>query len=162
MRPDEKPFAQRSVCRASTGFENGVTDIRTSQGWIAVVGDIRIDVFARALVLCPIVVSAGGTAVPGTIGSSGTQLTFTPSGLLAPGTVYTVTVSNFTDTQGRSIAPFTSTFTTNSQLTVVSVSPADGTANVQVNTSIVLTFSKAVNPISVNNADISISGPSVM
>jgi hypothetical protein len=47
----------------------------------------------------------------------------------------------------------------NSQPSVVSVSPADGAANVQVNTSIVLTFSKAVNPISVNNADISISGP---
>ncbi len=115
-----------------------------------------------------IVVSAGGTAVPGTIGvsASGTQLTFTPGSLLAPSTAYTVTVSNFTDTQGRAVAPFTSSFTTgvsgvadNTSPTVVSVSPADASTNVQVNTSVVLTFSKAVNPISVNNADISISGP---
>jgi YD repeat-containing protein len=116
-----------------------------------------------------IVVSAGGTAAPGTISvsTSGTQLTFTPNSLLTPNTVYTVTVGNFTDTLGRSVAPFTSSFTTgasgvadNSSPTVVSVSPADAATNVQVNTSIVLTFSKAVNPISVNNADIAIAGPS--
>jgi hypothetical protein len=115
-----------------------------------------------------IVLSGGGVAVPGTIAldTSGTQIIFTPSSLLSPSTTYTVTLGNFTDTQGRSVAPFTSTFTTgtsgvadNSQPTVVSVSPADASTGIQVNSPIVLTFSKAVNPISVNNADISISGP---
>jgi hypothetical protein len=125
-------------------------------------------VLAASLGPDAILVSASGTAAPGTISLSagGTQLTFVPSSLLTPSTVYTVTVGNFTDAAGHVVAAFTSSFTTgasgvadNSQPSVVSVSPADAATNVQVNTSIVLTFSKAVNPISVNNADISISGP---
>jgi hypothetical protein len=144
---------------------DGSTDVMVNPQVIVLLNE---QVLAASVGPDAIVVSSGGIAVPGTIAldTSGTQLTFTPGTLLTPSTAYTVTVGNFTDTQGRSVGPFTSTFTTgtsgvadNSPPSVVSVSPADGATNVQVNTAIVLTFSKAVNPISVNNADIAISGP---
>src|SRR6185437_977937 len=76
--------------------------------------------------------SAGGTPVTGTISLSTdrTVLTFTPSSLLAVSTVYTVTVSGFEDVAGN------------------------GLTGVPVNTTIVLTFNKPVNPTTVNTSTV--------
>jgi hypothetical protein len=46
--------AKEVYTRLQPEFENGVKDIRTAQGWTAVVGGVGIDVFGRALVLCPV------------------------------------------------------------------------------------------------------------
>lgn len=116
-----------------------------------------------------ITVSSGGTPVAGTIslGSTGTTLTFTPSSLLAVSTVYTVSMSGFTDQAGNAVVPFTSTFTTGasgvadtSAPTVLSVSPTNGATGVAVNSSVVLTFSKNIDPTTVNNSTVPISDSS--
>src|SRR6185437_12895124 len=110
-----------------------------------------------------IVVSAGGTPVTGTISLSTdrTVLTFTPSSLLAVSTAYTVTVSGFEDVSGNAVALFSSSFTTGTSgvadttpLTVSSFSPANGLTGVPVNTTIVLTFNKPVNPTTVNTSTV--------
>jgi large repetitive protein len=113
-----------------------------------------------------IVVSAGGTPVPGTAVAStnGTRVVFTPATLLAANTTYSVTVSGFTDLSGVPVVPFNSSFTTSTTgaidttaPVVSSVSPDVGAQNVPANTAIVLTFSKAIDPTSVNSSTVSIS-----
>jgi hypothetical protein len=53
MRTDVKRVAQEASARLRQEFTSGVKDIRTSQGWAAVVGGIGLDIVARTLVLCP-------------------------------------------------------------------------------------------------------------
>jgi YD repeat-containing protein len=116
-----------------------------------------------------IVVSANGSTVSGTItvSSDGTRLTFIPAALLAVSTTYSVTVSGFSDLSGNQVVPFSSSFTTSSSgtqdttpPTVSSVSPPDGAVNVPVTTSVVLTFSKTIDPTSVNGTTIAITDSS--
>src|SRR5439155_481043 len=82
-------------------------------------------------------------------------LTLTPSANLAPGTAYTITAANFTDITGNLVIPFGSTFTTgvgaadNGPLIVNGLTPASGAVDIAVNTTIVATFNKAVNALSV-------------
>jgi plastocyanin len=85
-------------------------------------------------------VTAGGTPVAGTISSSGTTYTFTPSGILAASTPYTVTVTTgVANTSGEAMAAnFTSTFTTGAlvpvtvDVSIVDFSFVPGTITVHV------------------------------
>jgi hypothetical protein len=103
--------------------------------------------------------TANGQQVAGVVSMPSTAtLSFTPAAPLAIGTSYTIAAAGFTDLAGNPVPPFSSSFTTGSTSTgdttpgnVLSVSPADGASNVPVTTSIVATFSKAVNPLTVNN-----------
>ncbi|MGO9275173.1 MAG: Ig-like domain-containing protein [Terriglobia bacterium] len=112
-----------------------------------------------------ITVSGGGGNVAGaiTVSTDLTTLTFKPTNLLTASTTYTVGVSGFTDLAGNTVAPFTGSFGTGTSgvpvttgPSVVSV-PVNGATSVPVNTSIVLTFSEAVDPITVNSNSIPIS-----
>ena len=47
--------------------------------------------------------TAGGTAVAGTVSASGSVMTFTPAAPLAVSTAYTVTASGFTDLAGNQV-----------------------------------------------------------
>ncbi len=108
-------------------------------------------------------VKAGTTVIPGVVNLSNTDyetLTFTlpPTTKLAPSTVYTVTASGFQDVDGNAVATATSTFTTASSNTSVtgsfgynSVTPVSGTAGVSNTAQIVITFSRNINPATVNN-----------
>ena len=109
-----------------------------------------------------IVPQAGSVAVPGTTSLAGDHvtLTFTPANgmLLAPSTTYSVNVAGAKDVDGNVMAPYSWSFTTsnssvgdNTQGTINSISPANGAANVAVNTPVVVTFSKPVDPLSVNS-----------
>ena len=99
----------------------------------------------------------GGNAVAGTVAVSGSQLTFTPSAPLTVSTAYTLTASGFTDLAGNAVQAFTSGFTTSSSsvpvstpLTVSSVNPANAAVNVPVTSTVVVTYSAAVNPLTVS------------
>src|SRR5207302_8774068 len=100
--------------------------------------------------------SAAGVPVPGsiTVSSDASTLTFTPSGLLSPSTAYSVSASDFADQAGNQVMPFTGGFTTGTSgvanilsPAVISVTPASGNIGVSVNTTIVLTFHEALNPL---------------
>jgi hypothetical protein len=58
-----------------------------------------------------VALSSGGTMVPGTLATTTSSATFTPTAGLATNTTYTVTV-NASSPAGTVMAPFTSTFTT--------------------------------------------------
>ena len=116
-----------------------------------------------------IVLSAGGTAVAGTVSlsSDGMTLTFVPSNLLATSTTYSVSVGGVTDQSGNELATFTSTFTTGAssvanttQPLVLSANPANGATGVSVNDPVVLTFNEPIDATTVSgtSAPISVSG----
>ncbi len=102
------------------------------------------------------VTAAGGAAVAGTTSySAGTNTaTFTPSGPLANGVVYTVDVSGATDAAGNTMAPAATTFTTTAATDVTepvvsAVVPGDGAVAVAVGSSVAVTFSEPVVDTSV-------------
>ena len=118
---------------------------------------------ANAIVATP---TAGGSAVAGssTLAYDNVTLTFTPSGgaLLAPSTNYTVSVAGAKDVDGNVMTPYSWNFTTSTSTVgdttqgTISISPQNGATNVAVNTPVVLTFSKPVDPVSVNSQSFSI------
>ena len=78
---------------------------------------------------------------------------------LAPNTKYTYSVTGVTDYSGNPVTPTTSTFTTGSsfdysQPAGVSTVPANNATNVDVNTPLSFTFSKAVDPVLVTSSQL--------
>jgi hypothetical protein len=70
--------------------------------------------------------------------------TFTPTGLLAPSTTFTATVSGAKDTSGNVMVPVSWSFTTEAAPTVVSQTPVSGATNVATTSTVQAAFSKAV------------------
>ena len=102
--------------------------------------------------------TSSGTVVSGavTYNAATKVATFTPSGALAFGTGYTVTVTTgVKDLAGNAMAAqFTSTFATAAAPditppTVVSTVPTDGATTVAINTTVTATFSEAMDSASV-------------
>ena len=80
-----------------------------------------------------ITVTAGGTAVAGTLSvPNTTTVQFTPSAALSVNTAYTVTVGGFTDVAGNAVGAFTSGFTTNCSVASFTASSVSGTVKVSV------------------------------
>ena len=106
-----------------------------------------------------ITLTAGGSPVTFTPVGSVSLVTLVPAVVLSPNTTYTITIAGVKDTAGNEMAnPVTSTFTTGSgaelsRLTVSSVTPANGAANVPVNTSVQVGFSTPVDPASFNSGN---------
>lgn len=109
-------------------------------------------------------------AVPGAVSlsSSGTTLDFVPTAALAPSATYSISVQNAVDYVGNVITPFTSTFMTGTsadttQGIVLSFLPAQGqgqassgplATKVPVNSQIVISYSKFVDPLSVTASSV--------
>ncbi len=101
----------------------------------------------------------GSTPVAGAVIYSGVTATFTPLGGLAPNTPFTATVTTgVTDLAGNAmVANYVWTFTTGATPdttppTVSSTVPATSATNVPVGNALTATFSKAMNPFSVNTS----------
>ena len=110
-----------------------------------------------------LIVSAGGVPIAGSTSLSGGRnvLTFTPSESLAVDTLYTVDVANVTDRVGNALSAFSSSFTTSSsdvidttRPTFTSVSPANSTTDVALDTTVEVTFTEPVNPLTVTSANV--------
>jgi len=112
---------------------------------------------------CPLAVGAftvtgpGLTVVPGTIGCSGSIVTFTPSSNLAFNTLFTATFSTATqDTAHSSLtSPYVWTFLTvaaPTQPTVISTVPLNLATGVPINQAVTATFSEAMDPATINSA----------
>ncbi len=89
--------------------------------------------------------ASGGAAVAGSLSVTAPTATFTPSAALAGGTTYTVTV-NASGTGGTAMGPFTSTFTTQSLVTVASTSPAANATGVAVTSPVTVNFAGPLDP----------------
>jgi hypothetical protein len=98
--------------------------------------------------------------------TSGTTATFTPTSALAPGTVYTASITTgVRDLGGNALAPAVSwSFTTGSGVdsvppTVSATVPANAAGSVSLTSGINATFSKAMDPATINAATFQLAGP---
>ena len=102
-----------------------------------------------------------GVPVPGTVNYNGTTATFTPGTSLATGSLYTATLTTaITDLAGNALVSnyvwsFTTLATNPSDTTPPTIStesPANGAIDVARNSAVSVTFSEALNPVTVNTA----------
>ena len=148
-----------------------VTMVSPDNGQAGVPVNVRVNaVFSTPLSAASIgsnaiTVSAGGTQIAGaiTLSSSGTTLSFVPTNVLAASAAYTVAISGVTDQAGNTVAPFTSSFTTEAsgtvnttQPSVVSITPINGASAVSVNSTVVLTFNEPIDVTTVNDTTVQI------
>jgi uncharacterized protein (TIGR03437 family) len=105
----------------------------------------------------------GGTAVTGTVTYAGVTATFTPAVGLAPNVPFTATVTTgVTDLAGNAmVANYVWSFNSGATSdttppTVISTSPASGAANITTSEGLSVTFSKAMNPLTINTATFSL------
>ena len=109
-------------------------------------------------------ISVGGAVLAGTysLDSSGAVVTFTPLSPLPGNATVTVQVnSGVLDLSGNASASFYSTFTTGAGTdttppTVAMVSPQNGASGIGTNLVAVLTFSKSLNPSTINTNDLAL------
>jgi hypothetical protein len=99
----------------------------------------------------------GAVPVSGTVSFAGVTATFDPAVDLAPGSVYTATVTtDVTDLAGNHLAEnFVWTFTTSPPPdvvppSVIAITPANGATGVAVDINVTATFSEAMNPATIN------------
>jgi methionine-rich copper-binding protein CopC len=98
----------------------------------------------------------GATPVAGTVNWINAQeLTFAPTSALAASTMYTVSVSGFTDANGNAVTPFSSSFTTGTLsgtggLSFTGANIGWGATVTNPSQPIVMTFSQPLDPATVN------------
>jgi hypothetical protein len=118
-----------------------------------------------------VTLSAGASLfnVTRALGNGNQTLTLTPTILLSPSTLYTISVTGVTDLSGVQMInpPFTSTFTTGSTTDfvtpqVTAVLPANGATGVPANTAVQIQFNKVINPLSVTSSSFTVSSASGM
>jgi large repetitive protein len=102
------------------------------------------------------VTPSGGSAISGTVTLATDQvtLTFVPSAVLNPTTVYNVSVGGFKDTEGNTATTFNSSFTTGSgaysSFSLISTTPVSGATGVSVTSPVTFTMNNLINAASVN------------
>ena len=96
----------------------------------------------------------GTTSVAGTVAynATGSVASFTPNAALAYNTLYTATITTgVANTLGiNTAAAYTWSFTTATQPTVIATVPVNGATGVPANQILTATFSKAMNPATIN------------
>lgn len=115
-----------------------------------------------------ITVADGATQVLGTVTYTGVTATFNPYFALLAGTQYVVTVStDATDLAGNTLAAdYVWAFTTGTTIditppTIVATTPANESINVARATNIVVTFSEALDPLTINTATFTVDNGTV-
>jgi len=110
----------------------------------------------------------GATAVPGLVvyATVGTTLTFTPTANLAPGTLFTATITTGAkNLAGTALAAnYVWTFTTGTAPggtppEIVTTVPANGAINVPLNQAVNATFSEAIDPLTLTTGTFLLTGP---
>ena len=136
------------------------------------IGSYSAQVSAASLPVPAVTLSAGGKTVAGatSLSADGMTLNFVPAVQLAASANYTINVQNAVDYVGNVIAPFSSMFSTgtaavtsngivlsfsplNTQGSTSPTAPATKTP-VPVNSTVVVSYSKFVDPLSVNATSI--------
>src|SRR5208283_3476025 len=102
----------------------------------------------------------GGAIVAGSYSVSGTAVTFTPFTQYPGNTAIGLSLSGLTDEAGNSTNGYAGMFTTASTVDqtapTVTISPANGATNVGLNTQVVLTFSKSINPATITPSSVNL------
>jgi len=139
---------------SSTVPANGATNVPIGNSLAAVFSEAMNPLTINATTFT---LKQGANAVAGTVNYAGVTATFTPTGTLAPTTLFTATITTGAqDLSGNALAAnYVWTFTTgvNASLippTVSSTVPANGATNVPVGNALSATFSEAINPLTIN------------
>jgi len=110
-----------------------------------------------------LLLSQGTTTIAGTVTFSGVTATFAPSSALDPSTVYTATVTTgVRDLAGNALAAiYTWSFTTGlvpdtTAPMISSTVPADGSTDVSLNGNLSITFSEAMDPLTINTVTVTL------
>ena len=115
-----------------------------------------------------IVTGPGGVNVPGTVNyvTAGSTATFTPTAALAATTTYVATIkTGAQDPAGNGLLnPYVWSFTTGAapdttKPFIIVTNPANGATAVPINQAVTATFSKAMNPASINGTTFTLTGP---
>ena len=116
----------------------------------------------------PVMIAGTGTQLAGTytVTAAATAIVFTPVAPLPGSTVIQVLVNSLgtiTDLAGNTLSFASSRFTTAAAAdttapVVTSVTPAEGSTEVGLNTTVVVTFSEPLNPATVNNTTFALFG----
>lgn len=158
---DETPLAV-----ADSSFTDGATGVPIN-GRVVVVFDQPV---GGDCDLSDVTLTQGETLVEfsGSLSSDGLTYTFSPSANLDPDTAYTLTLNGLCDTSGNQIVETSFGFTTgsdsatdNSGPTLVSMTPAHTSTDVDVNTSIVLEYNETVDRLArptITGGDITVPG----
>jgi hypothetical protein len=158
-------------CGQETVTIPGVVSVTPAQGAINVAVNAPISAtFSQTMSSSSInattftLAGPGGASVPGAVAYSGLVATFTPtSGALAYSTTYTATITTGASSPGGAelIGPYVWSFTTfNPGIPgVVSVTPAQGAANVFANAPITATFNMAMSTASINGTTFTVAAP---
>lgn len=112
------------------------------------------------------VTGPGTTPVLGAVTYVGTTTTFKPNSNFAPNTLFTSTITvGVTDLAGNHMASnYVWTWSTGAALdttppTVTSTSPVNNAIGVAATTTVTATFSKAMDPLTINTATFTLTGP---
>lgn len=108
------------------------------------------------------ILKQGTTVIPGGVTYSGNTAVFTPIGSFLENTVYTATiVKTAKDLAGNSmVADYTWSFATGTIPIVVSTSPVNGAADVVLNKVVTASFSKVMNPATMDRTTFLLSNGS--
>jgi hypothetical protein len=105
-------------------------------------------------------VNATSQIVAGTYSVSGASVTFTPLSKYPASTVMGMYVYGLTDEAGNPVYccgwTFTTTNTVDTTPPTVTITPANGTTNAGLNTQVVLTFSKSINPATITASSVNL------
>ena len=152
---NSKPVASDTTAPqvGSTSPVNGATSVATGSS-VAVTFSEAVS--PASVTPTTFTLKNGATSVPGAVSVSGSTSTFQPSAALLNGTAYTATVTTgVKDLAGNGMAAdYSWTFTTAAAAdttppAVSSVTPADGSTNITVNTIVTATFNEPVSSASV-------------
>ena len=150
----------------STNPVNGATGVPTNQILAATFSEAMNPATINATTFT--LTGPGATAVAGTVAYavSGSAAIFTPTAALAANTLFTATITTGAqDLAGNALASnFVWTFTTgaatdNTNPTVISTVPANAATGVPINQALSATFSKAMNPLTINGTTFTLTGP---
>lgn len=101
-----------------------------------------------------------GAIAAGTYSVSGAAVTFTPQTPYPANTQMGMAISGLTDEAGNSASVYAGSFTTanttNTTAPTVTITPPNGTTNAGLNTEVVLTFSKSINPATITSSSVNL------
>ncbi len=144
---------------ASTSPANGATGVSVTSPVTFTMTNL-IDAASVNSNAVEVRVSASQDVVAGTYSVSGTAVTFTPLAQYPASTQMGMYVNGIMDEAGNNVGTGAGTFTTAATVDhtapTVTINPANGTANVGLNTQVVLTFSKSINPATITPSNVNL------
>jgi hypothetical protein len=134
----------------STDPANGATDVALNK---VVTATFSTNMNPATINATTFTMKQGATVITGVVTYSGMTASFTPTVPFLENKVYTGTITTGAkDVAGNALAAnYTWSFATGSKPVVISTDPVNGAVNVPVNKVVTATFSKVMNPLTLNN-----------